>query len=139
MSDLSDARKDFQDISRKSLFNEWLGLEVTKVQDGEVEIRIPWRKELGQTSGFLHGGVIGAMIDAVCGFAVLAVTGGRALASNYSVNCLSPAIGDAFVARGRVIKAGKRQVFTAAELFAEKDGALKLVATGQTILMMRTD
>jgi len=59
---------------------------------------------------------------------------GRVLASHYSVNCLRPAIGERFVARARVVKPGKTQVFTACELFAESAGVEKLVATGETIL-----
>ena len=53
------------------------------------------------------------------------------------MNCVSPAIGRAFVARGRVVKAGRKQVFAAAELYAQGEGAdsLKLVATGNAILV----
>jgi acyl-coenzyme A thioesterase PaaI-like protein len=39
------------------------------------------------------------------------------------------------VACGRVVKAGRRQVFTSAELSAEADGSVLLVASGQTILV----
>jgi acyl-coenzyme A thioesterase PaaI-like protein len=40
------------------------------------------------------------------------------------------------VARGRVVKAGRKQVFASAELFAEQDsGELLLVATGNAILV----
>ena len=57
------------------------------------------------------------------------------MASHFSVDCLAPAVGDAFVARGRVVKAGRRQVFTHAELFALRGGDEKLVATGAAILV----
>ncbi len=40
-----------------------------------------------------------------------------------------------FVARGRVVQAGRRQVFAAAELFALRDGAERRVATGEAILV----
>jgi uncharacterized protein (TIGR00369 family) len=135
MTALPDALNVLQHINRTASFNEWAGLEVTRAENGEVEIRLPWKKELGQYAGFLHAGVIGALIDTVCGFAAAAATGQRVLASHYSVNCLSPAIGSAFLARGKVIKAGKRQIFTTAEVFAEKDGIQKLVASGETILI----
>lgn len=78
---------------------------------------------------------MGALIDTVCGFAAFRQAG-MVLASHYSVTCLAPAVGRAFVAHGYVVRAGRRQVFTRAELFAEDDaGARKLVATGETILM----
>lgn len=121
-------------INATAAFNRWAGFEVTAAADGAAEIRLAWRPELGQYAGFLHAGATGALIDTVCGFAA-ASTVGQVLASHYSVNFLSPAVGDSFVARGRVVRAGKRQIFTAAELFAVKDGTEKLVATGETILM----
>lgn len=123
-----------QGVNASAAFNVWAGFEVTAAGEGSAEIRLAWRPELGQYTGFLHAGLTGALIDTVCGFAGATVVG-RVLASHYSVNFLSPAVGDAFVARGRVVRAGKRQVFTAAELFAVQDGREKLVATGETILM----
>lgn len=135
MNALPNALEYLQNISRTSLFNEWAGIEVTRVENDGVEIRLPWKKELGQYSGFLHAGLVGALIDTVCGFTAGAATGKHLLASHYSVNCLSPAVGEVFFARGKVVKAGKRQIFTTAEVFAEKDGVQKLVATGETILM----
>jgi acyl-coenzyme A thioesterase PaaI-like protein len=56
------------------------------------------------------------------------------LAAHFSVNCLRPASGQSFVARARVVKPGRQQVFTACELFAIENGTEKLVATGETIL-----
>ncbi|MGQ3032233.1 MAG: PaaI family thioesterase [Ferrovibrionaceae bacterium] len=121
-------------INDSAAYNRWAGFEVTAAGEGNAEIRLAWKPELGQYAGFLHAGLTGALIDTVCGFAAATVVG-RVLASHYSVNCLRPAVGEAFVARGRVVRAGKRQVFTAADLFAVKDGKETLVATGETILM----
>ncbi|MEY4563612.1 MAG: hypothetical protein RLZZ618_2889 [Pseudomonadota bacterium] len=123
-------------INQLAAFNRWAGFEVTHAAEGEVELSMDWREEdMGQYSGFLHAGLIGAMLDTACGFAGGTVSG-RLLASHFSVNCLAPAVGRRFIARGRVIKAGRKQVFTSAELFAQGDGdELKLVATGNAILV----
>jgi uncharacterized protein (TIGR00369 family) len=100
---------------------------------------MPWRADAGQYAGFLHAGLVGALIDTACGFAAATVSG-RVLASHYSVNCLRPAVGERFIARARVVKPGKSQVFTACELFAVSGGAEKLVATGETLLsVVRAD
>jgi uncharacterized protein (TIGR00369 family) len=139
MIKLPDALKTLQQVNRTAAFNEWAGFEVTHADDGEVEIRLPWRADMGQYSGFLHAGMIGALVDTACGFAAAAATGQRVLASHYSVNCLSPAVGNVFIAKGRVIRAGKRQIFAAAEVYAEKDGTQKLVASGETILVTAVD
>jgi uncharacterized protein (TIGR00369 family) len=122
------------ELNATAAFNRWAGFEVLRAATGEVELGLAWRDELGQYAGFLHAGVIGAMIDTACGFAAFTVAG-RVLASHFAVNCLAPATGDAFVARARVVKAGRRQVFAAAELFARRDGVERLVATGDAILV----
>ena len=125
-----------QAINKTAAFNRWAGFEVTRAAGGEAELRMEWREEdMGQYSGFLHAGLIGAMLDTACGFAASTVAG-RVLASHFSVNCLSPALGRAFIARGKVVKAGRKQVFATAELYGQGEGdSLKLVATGSAILV----
>lgn len=124
-----------QAINATAAFNRWAGFEVTRVGPGEAELCMDWRDDMGQYAGFLHAGLIGAMLDTACGFAASTVSG-RVLASHFSVNCLAPAVGRRFVAKGRVVKAGRKQVFAAAELYAQGEGdALKLVATGEAILV----
>jgi uncharacterized protein (TIGR00369 family) len=125
-----------REINATAAFNRWAGFEVVCASAGAAELRMSWREEAGQYSGFLHAGVIGALIDTACGYAAATIAG-RVLASHYAVNCLAPAVGQSFIARAKVVKAGKRQVFASAELFAE-DGttsAPKLVATGDAILV----
>ncbi len=43
-------------------------------------------------------------------------------------------MGEHFIARARVVKAGKTQVFTACELFGVTSQEEKLLATGETLL-----
>jgi uncharacterized protein (TIGR00369 family) len=133
MSNTNSPLAMIEAINETSHFNRWCGIEVVSAEAGKGEISMPWRAEVGQYSGFLHAGVVGALIDTACGFAAATVVG-RVLASHYSVNCLRPAVGERFVARARVIKPGKSQVFTACELYAVVAGEEKLVATGETLL-----
>lgn len=121
-------------INDSAEFNRWCGFEVVSCVPGAVELAMPWRSEVGQYSGFLHAGLVGALIDTACGFAAATLVGPRLLAAHFSVNCLRPASGLRFIARARVVKPGKQQVFTACELFAVEGGAEKLVATGETLL-----
>jgi len=133
MNPLPDLLAQIRAINRTAAFNQWCGIEVVSAEAGNAEIAMPWRTEAGQYSGFLHAGLVGALIDTACGFAAATVVG-RVLASHYSVNCLRPAIGERFIARAHVVKPGKSQVFTACELFAVTGSAEKLVATGETLL-----
>ena len=120
-------------INKTAAFNKLCGIEVLKAENGEVEITMPWRKEIGQYSGFLHAGLIGALIDTACGYAA-ATLAGQVLTSHFSVNCLRPAIGERFTVTATVVKIGKSQVFTKGELFAHSNGKEKLVATGEALL-----
>ena len=133
MTTAADSLAFIRSINETSAFNRWCGIQVDSADAGEVQISMAWRDEVGQYSGFLHAGLIGALIDTACGFAAATVVG-RVLASHYCVNCLRPAVGERFVARARVIKPGRSQVFTACDLFAVAAGQEKLVATGETLL-----
>lgn len=121
-------------INELAAFNRWCAIEVTEAEPGKVTIEIDWRDEFGQYSGYLHAGLIGALIDTACGYAAATVAGPNLLASNFSVNCLRPATGKKFIARASVVKSGKSQVFTACDLYALSDDGEKLVANGQTLL-----
>ena len=122
-------------INASAAFNRWCGIVVEQADAGRATIAMPYRAELGQYAGFLHAGLIGALIDTACGFAAATLVG-RVLASHYAVNCLRPAVGERFVARARVVKPGRSQVFTACELFALSGGEETLVATGETLLVV---
>lgn len=121
-------------VNEAAAFNRWCGFEVVSCAPGAVELAMPWRSEVGQYSGFLHAGVVAALIDTACGFAAATLAGPRLLAAHFAVNCLRPASGQRFVAKARVVKPGKQQVFTACELYAIDNGAERLVATGETLL-----
>jgi len=139
MATIDELLAQIRAVNRSAAFNQWCGIEVVDAEPGKVEISMPWRPEVGQYSGFLHAGLVGALIDTACGFAAATLVG-RVLASHYSVNCLRPAVGERFFARARVVKPGRSQVFTACELYALAGGSEKLVATGETLLsVIRAD
>ncbi len=135
MEQSPDALAQLRAINAAAAFNRWCGIEVIAAEPGSATIEMPWRPEAGQYSGFLHAGLVGALIDTACGFAAATLVG-RVLASHYSVNCLRPAVGERFVAKAKVVKPGKNQVLTSCELFAHSRGTEKLVATGETLLLV---
>ena len=123
-------------LNATASFNRWAGFEIVNAEAGAVEMQMPWREDVGQYNGFLHAGLIGALIDTACGFAASTLAG-PVLASQFSVRCLAPAVGHRFVVRGRVIKAGRRQVFASADLYSAiaESSQLRLCATGDAILV----
>lgn len=121
--------------NNQAAFNRWVGIEVVSAQGGQSELQVTWKEDLGQYAGFLHAGVIAGLLDTACGFAAATVVG-NVLASHFSMNCMAPAVGSSFVVKGEVVRAGKRQAFTRANLFAiSPDGSVKHVASGETILL----
>lgn len=129
-----DPLQPLRAVNASAAFNRWCGIEVLRAGKGRADIALPWKPELGQYQGFLHAGLVAALIDTACGYAAATVAG-RVLAAHFSVNCLRPAVGERFVARARVVRPGRTQVFTACELFAvDGEGAETLVATGETLL-----
>jgi uncharacterized protein (TIGR00369 family) len=134
MATQDDRLQALRDINELAAFNRWANFEVVQADAQGVVLSIAWREEFGQYAGFLHAGMTAALIDTACGFAAVAATGSRVLAAHLSVNFLRPATGKRFIARARVVKPGRAQVFSSCELFAETDQGEKLVATGETLL-----
>ncbi|KJC42127.1 phenylacetic acid degradation protein [Bradyrhizobium sp. LTSP849] len=122
-------------VNSSAAFNRMAEFEVVEAGQGEVAIRMSWRDDFAQYSGHLHAGLIAALLDTACGFAAATLVG-SVTASHFSMNCLKPAVGSHFIARGTTVRAGRRQVFAWAELLAaDEQGELSLVATGETVLV----
>ncbi|SDO23092.1 PaaI family thioesterase [Afipia sp. GAS231] len=115
--------------------NRLAGFEVVAAGDGNAELRMQWNDDFTQYAGYLHAGMIAALLDTACGFAAATLVGG-VMASHFSMNCLKPAVGRIFVAKGTTLRAGRKQIFARAELFAESEaGERSLVATGETLMV----
>lgn len=130
----SELLTKLQAVSAASGFDSWAGLKLDMAENGKATLLLPSRPDLLQQSGFLHAGVLGALIDRSCGFAAASIVG-AVLGSQYSVRCYRPATGKLFIAKAEVVRAGKRQVFASAEVFAVDGGEERLVAGGDTILI----
>jgi uncharacterized protein (TIGR00369 family) len=114
-----------------------LGAEMTSVERGKVEIRLPFRSEMTQQNGFVHAGVITSILDSACGYAALSVAPEHCevLSVEFKISLLAPAAGEKFVARGEVKRAGKTLSFCAGEAFAVQDGKEKLIANMLATIM----
>ena len=111
-----------------------IGASLARVEAGEVEIALPWRDDLTQQKGFVHGGVIGMIADTACGYAAFSLmpAGCSLVTVEYKINILNPGRG-ALLAKGEVIKPGRTLTVARAEVYSE-DG--KHVASMQQTLMM---
>jgi uncharacterized protein (TIGR00369 family) len=111
-----------------------IGASLRAVDAGHVEIALPYRDDLTQQKGFVHGGIIGMIADSAAGYAAYSLMPASAslVTVEYKMNILAPARGS-LVARGKVIKAGRTLTVARAEVYAE-DGTH--VASMQQTLMM---
>lgn len=118
-------------------FMSTLGAELTVVGQGVVEIRLPFSSKLTQQHGYLHAGAVTAVLDSACGYAALSLAPDDkdVLTVEFKQNLLSPAAGEAFVARAHVKRAGKTLTVCAADAFALTDSKEKLVATMLATIM----
>lgn len=114
-----------------------LGAELLSVAHGAVEIRLPFSQRLTQQDGFLHAGAITSILDSACGYAALSVAPENAgvLSVEFKVNLLAPAVGESFVARAQIKRAGRTLTVCTADAFALNQGSEKLIATMQATIM----
>jgi uncharacterized protein (TIGR00369 family) len=116
-----------------------LGARMTRVAPGEVEVELGFRQDLTQQNGFLHAGVVTAVVDTACGFAAqtLMAPGADVLSVEFKVNLLAPAVGERFVARGRVLRSGRTLTVCTGDLHALRDGGEAHVATMVATMIAR--
>ena len=97
-----------------------LGARLTGVSKGCVEIQAPILPGSQQQHGFAHAGLTFAIGDSAAGYAALSVMppDHEVLTSEMKIHLLSPGRGAVLIARGRVIKPGRRLVVVQADVYA---------------------
>jgi uncharacterized protein (TIGR00369 family) len=110
-----------------------IGASLTVVEPGHVEVALPWREDLTQQKGFIHGGIIGMIADTACGYCSFSLMPADCslVTVEYKINILTPALGS-LLAKGQVVKPGRTLTIARAEVYSE-DG--KHVASMQQTLM----
>ncbi|HTG14820.1 MAG TPA: PaaI family thioesterase [Blastocatellia bacterium] len=109
-----------------------IGAELSLLEPGIVEIALPYRADLTQQHGYLHGGIVTTIADSAAGYAAYSLmpAGAEVLSIEFKVNLLRPARGKSFLARAEVIKAGRTLTVSRADVFGVADsGDRELVAT----------
>jgi uncharacterized protein (TIGR00369 family) len=117
-----------------------LGASITSVENGAVEIRLQPRDELGQQHGYLHAGVVIAVIDSACGYAALSLVDApdEVLTVELKANLLAPAGGGELRARGRVLRAGRTLTVCQGDAFIAVPDGERHVATALVTIIRAT-
>ena len=115
---------DFEQRVRSSFAQQTamrtFGATLEHLAPGEVHVAMPFRADLTQQHGFLHAGVVTAIVDSACGYAALSLMepGAAVLSVEFKVQLLAPARGVLFRARGHVVRAGRTLSVVAGEVHA---------------------
>jgi uncharacterized protein (TIGR00369 family) len=125
----------------KQAFMATIGAGIAELAAGRVSLRMPVRDDLTQQHGFVHAGAIASLADSACGYAALSLMPAdvAVLSVEFKVNMLSPAKGDAIIARAEVIRPGKTIMVCRADVFAISGTDEKLVAAMQGTMMVVRD
>jgi uncharacterized protein (TIGR00369 family) len=141
MSDFVPRDADYEARVRRSFARQrvmaTIGATLARVAPGEVEIELQFREDLTQQHGYLHAGIVATVVDSACGYAALtlAPAGAEVVSIEFKLNLLAPAVGERFVARAQVKRAGRNIAVCAGDLFASTGDAEKVVATMLATMM----
>ena len=122
-------------------FMRTLGARLVCVEPGLVEIELRQREELTQQHGFLHAGASASIADSAGGYAAYSLmpAGSSVLSIEFKVNLLAPGRGERFLARGRVVRSGRRVSVCEIEVEAHSGGRIERCLFGlQTLLRLPT-
>ncbi|MEH6633163.1 MAG: PaaI family thioesterase [Halopseudomonas aestusnigri] len=119
-------------------FGQTLGATFKVIEPGYVEMELPFRHGLSQHHGFFQGGVIGALADYVGGYATytLIEENDSILTVEYKINMMAPGAGELLIAKGTVLRAGRRVTIARMDVYAlQTDGSEVHVAAAQGTFM----
>ena len=115
-----------------------IGATLGAVGPGACEVVLPYREDLTQQKGFIHGGVVGMIADSACGYAAYSLMPATSslVTVEYKINIVAAARRrGTLVASGLVLRPGRTLTVARAEV--HEDG--RLVAVMQQTLMQLPD
>jgi uncharacterized protein (TIGR00369 family) len=114
-----------------------LGISISRLEPGEVDLAMEYNAEFTQQHGFIHAGIITAGLDNACGIAAFTLMppSSGILTVEFKTNLLAPARGERFVFRATVVKPGRTLTVCEARAYATQGGVETLIATMSGTLM----
>ena len=119
-------------FARQSMMQTF-GATLDDVTKGQVTLSAPILPSSRQQQGFAHAALTFGLGDSAAGYAALTTIpeDQEVVTAEMKINLTAPATGERLIAKGRVIKPGRRLIVVSSEVFAVTDGVETLVAALQ--------
>jgi len=110
-------------------YYQLLRITLEEIDTGFARFRMPFRKELTQPYGIVHGGAIASLADTAVAFALMTLIqrGERVTTVEFKINFLSMVTGGEMIGEARAVYTGNRLVVADMEV---KDENGKPIAKG---------
>ena len=136
MSERAARRQQLKARLEEEPFWRLLGIRLEEIAEGYCRLRLPLAEGVRNWGGPAHGGALASLVDVAVGTALDSLdmpdmTGHTTV--SLDVSFLAPASGEAVLAEGRILRAGRRLVVGEAEL---RDTAGELVAKGSATYLV---
>lgn len=91
-------------------FNRWLGFEVIKLGDGELELKASWREDwvLHAVRGYTHSGILSAIVDVAADYVIAAELGDHVPTIDLRVDFHKPAMQGDLIAKSKIVRLGSQ-------------------------------
>lgn len=101
-------------------FMKHLGFQLTIIESGKTEGYLKLEKIHQQQNGFVHGGVIATVADITMGFAAYTAVpeDHHLVTGDLKISYLNPGTGNSLMAKGWVLKQGRKINFCESEIWA---------------------
>ncbi|HEY0250981.1 MAG TPA: PaaI family thioesterase [Kofleriaceae bacterium] len=131
------AEQRVRDSFAKQQAMKTCGIELVRVEPGEVELLLRHSPAITQQHGFVHAGIMATALDSACGYAAFSLMPEDAgvLTIEFKINLMAPARGPLFLVTGTVLKPGR--TISVVEGRAMTDG--KLIASMTATVMTLVD
>lgn len=115
--------RGFDSEQTTSNMRELMGFEIVSMRDGESEVHFTMGEMWMNMQGVLHGGAYASMLDTACGVAARSVLDMEVYSGQVTLELktsyLKAGYPGKYVAKGRLLRKGKRVSYAEASLFNE--------------------
>ena len=132
-----DFEQDIREKLERQGFMKLMGFNVTKIEVGKIEGELILEEKHLQQMGYAHGGAIATIADIVAGFAAVSLVpkGSSVVTAELKISYFNPGVGEKLVAKGYVLKQGRKLNFCEAEIYTVKgNNAPVLIAKASTTM-----